>query len=114
MIQHQYHESFKTFTGPSLDELGHKAAAFVEEQKLAAKSISVIAGAKGYLLTIGYREHAEPYAIAVKTVSLGAVALTQLDAALNASAATMTGKVICHDLIETSNGEFLMVFLLHV
>jgi hypothetical protein len=125
-IEKQVHNKFKIFSGTlgadkSLGALADEVARFVDEGKLAAKSIGVeyLESAGRLIITLGYRDDEEYYPIKLTSVSLGKeenlaekTAFTQLEQAI-AEASSKLNNIICHELYITGDHEFLMVFMTH-
>ena len=69
-------------------------------------------------MSLGYRDDEAPYPIKLHSVSLGKAAhlgapdLATLEKKM-AEAADKTPHIICHELLVTSDDEFIMVFMTH-
>ena len=124
-IVYQVHDKFKVFVGPigedhSLGPIAEQIARFVNEEKVAAKSIGAeyLETSRQLVLTLGYRSDEATYPIAVQSVSVGKVDawqsgdITRLEKAIEV-ASDKLDKIICHSPYITEENEFVMVFLLH-
>ncbi|MEP7122838.1 MAG: hypothetical protein ABJE95_18070 [Byssovorax sp.] len=125
MVLKQIHNKFKIFSGPlaadnTIGALGGQIESFVAEHKVAAKSIGVeyLESAKKLIISLGYREGDDGYAIKIKTVSLGKIGgletgdTARLEEAMTA-ACEKIDDIICHELYITDDGDFLVVFMSH-
>lgn len=123
MATTQVHDKFKIFTGPlaadnTIGPLADEIAAFVRDNKVAAKSIGVeyLESAKKLIISLGYREGEASYPVKLTTRSagtiggLGAGDVARLEEAMAAAAAGVD-KIICHELYITDQGEFLVVLM---
>ena len=124
MITTQVHDKFKIFTGkPAKDKtigkLADEVAAFAKKSKVAAKSIGVeyLESAGQLLITLGYRDDAEPYPIKLHSVPLGKVdALAKDFSTIEKAMAAASAKhrnIICHELYVTGDGDFFLVLMTH-
>ena len=120
-VEAQVHQRFKVFIGDAGEDggvaaLGSQVERFVEERKVAAKSIGVefLESARKLVLTLGYREDEEGYPVRLTSRSVGRVDslddLGGLETRMTEAAATLNG-VLCHELFVTHEGEFVMVFM---
>jgi len=124
MITKQVHDKFKVFTGPlasdlTIGKLADEVAAFAHKNRVAAKSIGVeyLEGAHRLLITLGYRDDAEPYAIRLHSMKLGKIdAMAKDFSALEKAMSDASAKIaniICHELFVTGDGDFVAVFMTH-
>ena len=125
-IEKQVHNKFKIFSGTlgadkNLGPLADEVARFVDEGKVAAKSIGVeyLESAGRLIITLGYRDDEEYYPIKLTSVSLGKTEslseksdFADLEQSI-ADASAKVGNIICHELYITEDNEFLMVFMTH-
>jgi hypothetical protein len=122
MIAKQVHDKFKVFTGEltpdqTIGKLADTVAKFASG--VAAKSIGVeyLEGAKKLLITLGYRDDAEPYPVRLQSMKLGKVDVMAKDfSALEAAMGEASSKldnIICHELYITDKGDFIAVFMTH-
>jgi hypothetical protein len=120
----QVHDKFKVFTGKlaadkTIGKLADEVAAFAKKSKVAAKSIGVeyLESVGQLLITLGYRDDAEPYAIKLHSIPLGKVdALAKDFSALEKAMATASTKhrnIICHELYVTGDRDFILVLMTH-
>ncbi len=124
MTHHQHHGKFKLFLGqPSatdpLGGLGEQVAAFVKSAGVAAKSIGTeyLESKKSLVVTIGYRDDEPGYAVRLECVKLASTSGLADPALLEAQMAEAAEKfpgIICHELFITDEGDFYMVFMIHV
>jgi len=124
MIKAQVHDKFKVFVGElapdkTIGKLADEVAQFAKQNKVAAKSIGVeyVESVKRLLLTLGYRDDAEPYPIRLHSVHLGKIdAMAHDFTALEKAMAKASGRyqnIICHELYLTRDNDFVMVFMTH-
>ena len=125
-ITAQVHNKFKIFAGSldpdhSVTTLGKDIVRFVNESKVAAKSVGIeyVESAKRVVISLGYRSDEPYYPVAVTCVSLGKVDkitpgtdFSMLEKALTDAAAKVPN-TICHDLYVTEDKEFLVLFMSH-
>jgi hypothetical protein len=119
-IAHQVHDNFKSFVGSDIGAISKAVSSFVQSSGVAAKSIGIVhVNSAGKLLfSLGYRDDEPGYPVALKSASLGHIdtvhagGLDALDKALAAAADGIAG-IICHELVVTSSGDFIAVFLTH-
>jgi len=124
-VKGQVHSKFKLFTGAlgpgaSLGKLATDVESFAASAKAAPKSIGVeyLEHTKQVIVSLGYRDDEAPYPIKLHSVSLGKAAhlgapdLATLEKKM-AEAADKTPHIICHELLVTSDDEFIMVFMTH-
>jgi hypothetical protein len=123
-IKQQVHEKFKIFTGElaadkTIGNLAGQVAGFVQQSKIAAKSIGVayLESLKRLVITLGYRDDEEPYPIKLHCISLGKMGvegpeLGDFEKAL-AKATSKYRNVICHELYLTGPQDFMMVLMTH-
>jgi hypothetical protein len=114
MIKAQVHETFKSFLGNSLAEVGKSMADFVEHYKLAPKSLSVVRNHGQFILTVGYRSNEAGYLVSVESVVLTGLNLANLDETLSKAEASIAGDVICHSIFLNADNTLEVAFLLHV
>lgn len=118
----QVHNKFKVFAGdPAADHgignLGSQIEKFVEDAKIAPKSIGVeyLEHSKRLIMTLGYADDQPAISVRIACVNLGKVNTTSDDfAALEQSMmaeAERQEHVICHELYITDEDEFFMVFM---
>jgi hypothetical protein len=123
-IAKQVHDKFKIFSGElaadgSIGKLADEVAAFAKKSKIAAKSIGVayLESSKRLVITLGYRDDEEPYAVRLHSIPLGKVDVKAGDFhALETSMAKATGKhrnIICHELYVTGGNDFTMILMIH-
>jgi hypothetical protein len=123
MVKAQVHDKFKLFAGKlaadkTIGKLADEVAAFAAKSRVAAKSIGVVSEPGGrVLITLGYRDDAEPYAIKLHSVALGKIDGAAADFnVLEKAMAETAGKysnIICHELYVTSEHDFMMVIMTH-
>jgi hypothetical protein len=119
-VVHQVHEKFKSFVGTDISTISKQISAFVESAGGAAKSIGIVhvSSANELLFSLGYRDDEPSYAVELQSVNLGHVdalhgsGLDALDKALESAAGKFSG-IICHELVVTASGDFVVVFLTH-
>ena len=122
----QVHSKFKLFTstlgpGGALGKLATDVEHFAASAKAAPKSIGVeyLEHTKQVIVSLGYRDDEGPYAIKLHGVSLGHVAklgapeMAGLEKKMG-EAADKVKDIICHELLVTTDDEFIMVFMTHV
>jgi hypothetical protein len=123
MALQQVHNKFKIFTGPlaadkTLGPLGDEVAAFVRDNKVAAKSIGIeyLESAKKLIVSLGYRDDEAAYPVKLVSSAIGKIGelakddTTRLEEAMTKACAAVDG-IICHELYITDEGEFLVVFM---
>jgi hypothetical protein len=123
MIKAQVHDKFKLFTGKlaadkTIGKLADEVAGYAAKASVAAKSIGVITEpGERILITLGYRDDADPYAIKLHSVRLGKFDPTAADhSALEKSMAAAAGRysnIICHELYLTQDNDAMMVIMTH-
>jgi hypothetical protein len=119
----QVHSKFKLFAGSldasgSLGKLATDVETFAASAKAAPKSIGVeyLEHSKQVVVSLGYRDDETPYPIKLSSVSLGKVSTfspeecTKLEQKMGEAAAKIAG-IICHELLVTTDNEFVMVFM---
>jgi hypothetical protein len=123
-ITKQVHDRFKIFSGGlaadgSIGKLAEEVAAFVDKSRIAAKSIGVayLEPSKRLVVTLGYRDDEEPYAVKLHCIPLGKVDVKAGDFHLledNMAKATSKHKnIICHELYVKGGNDFTMVLMTH-
>lgn len=125
-IDEQVHENFKVFFGEvgtdgSIGSISDEVTQFVEENKVAAKSIGVeyIESIKKLMVTLGYRTGEESYPVRLTSVSLGKIDdLTSADSHAQienavSNASKGVSNIICHEIFVTEANDFSMVFMTH-
>ena len=98
--------------------MAEQVAEFVKTTGVAAKSIGTefLESKKSLVVTLGYRDDEPGYPVRLECVKLGASSLAD-PALLEAQMAEAAGKfpgIICHELFITDQGDFYMVFMIHV
>ncbi len=124
-VKGQVHSKFKLFTGTlgaggALGKLATDVEAFAKSAKAAPKSIGVeyLEHTKQVIVSLGYRDDEPPYGIKLHGVSLGHVAklgvpeMAGLEKKMG-EAADKVKDIICHELLVTTDDEFIMVFMTH-
>lgn len=124
-IAAQVHAHFKVFAGKAgrgnpIAAVAKKAEEFVAREKVAPKSIGVeyLEASREVILTLGYRRDVKPYEITLVAIPLGKLTDTKkatLDVLAEdmGKAAARLSRVICHELIVTETGDFIMVVMSH-
>lgn len=113
MVKHQIHEEFQTFIGTSIVELSKIVADYVAQNKVAAKSLSVVQKNRHQLIvSIGYRTDEAPYPVSIESFGLQ-FDMQTLDTEISTKAKNTPGDVICHSLFLTSDNRLEVAFLLH-
>jgi hypothetical protein len=120
----QSHSKFKVFIPE--DNLSEQEAtrrlntmltAWTKDGKVAPKSVGVeyLEASKRLVLSIGYRDDEQGYAVKLTTISLGKPNLfpDAIETAMNKAAESLDADVICHEFFVTGEGEFVMVFMSH-
>jgi len=121
----QVHAHFKVFAGKAqrknpIAAVAKKAEEFVAREKVAPKSIGVeyLEASREVILTLGFRRDVKPYEISLVAVPLGKLTdtkkatLDQLAGSMDVAASKLK-RVICHELIVTETGDFVMVVMTH-
>lgn len=123
-ITRQVHDKFKIFSGElasdgTIGKLADEVAAFAKKSKIAPKSIGVayLEPSKRLVITLGYREDGEPYAVKLHCVRLGKIDLKGSDfTALEEKMSQASAKhrnIICHELYVTGGNDFTVVVMTH-
>ena len=123
-IAEQVHGKFKVFAGPlgednTIGPLAGAISRFVDEAKVAAKSIGVeyLESANRLIITLGYRDDEPGYPVKVTSVSLGKIDTLGDDFALleqeMMKASAKQSNIICHELYITEEHDFMMIFMTH-
>jgi hypothetical protein len=124
MIKAQVHDKFKMFSGElapdkTIGKLADEVASFVSNSGVAAKSIGVqfIESANRLLITLGYRDDAQPYPIRLHSVLLGKIDpkardFSAMEEAM-AQASSRYQNIICHELYLTGDKNIVLVFMTH-
>lgn len=123
-IASQVHGKFKVFAGElqkdnTIGPLADEVAKFVSDAKIAPKSIGVeyVESAKRLIITLGYRDDEDAYAVNINCVSLGRIDafgddFGSLEAAMT-EASSKQNNIICHELYVTDDHDLLMIFMTH-
>jgi len=117
----QVHSKFKVFVGNptadnSIGDLGKQIEQFVDDSKVAPKSIGIeyLESTKKLIMTLGYADNQSYTPVTIACVSLGKVDIAQDTSALEAKMSEVASKhqnLICHELYITEENEFFMVFM---
>jgi hypothetical protein len=115
MVKHQIHEDFKVFVGASILELSKAVADWVAQNRVAAKSLSVLREDTRYIVVLGFNEGEMPYPVAIEAVpvTLPHPNLQGIEEAIEDAVSDMSGSVICHSLFVDETGMWSVAFLLH-
>jgi hypothetical protein len=123
-ITRQVHDKFKIFSGElasdgTIGKLADEVAAFSTKQKIAPKSIGVayLEPSKRVVLTLGYRDDEEPYAVKLHSVRLGKLDIKGNDFSVleekMAHAGSKHRDIICHELYVAGGNDFTVVVMTH-
>ncbi len=107
------HTQFKVFTGTSVEDINKQAQAFPADIGASPRSIGVEHIGGQYVVSLGYVRTGTASTVKLTSVSLGKLspsAPETIEAALN-NAAKGIDNLICHELYDAPDGEFIAVFL---
>ena len=111
------HNNFKVFKGKAkgLSLLRKKIETFVDTKKISARSIGIefIEHTQEVIISLGYSEKGKYAPVAITSVNLGVVDLSDTAEMekLMTAAATKQKKVICHELCVTDKNELILLFM---
>ena len=115
MVKHQIHEDFKVFIGSSILELSKTVSDWVAQNKVAAKSLSVLQESNKLVVVLGFSEGETAYPVSIESVvlELPEPNTQGIEAGIEDAVDEVNGDVICHSLFTNANGEWEIAFLLH-
>jgi hypothetical protein len=107
------HTQFKVFVGTTVEDINKQAQAFAADIGASPRSIGVEHIGSQYVVSLGYVRTGTASTVKLTSVSLGKLspsAPEAIEAALN-NAAKGIDNLICHELYDAPDGEFIAVFL---
>lgn len=117
----QVHSKFKVFVGDpvsdnSIGDLGRQIEQFVDDAKIAPKSIGIeyLESSHKLIMTLGYSDEQSCTPVTISCKNLGQVDISQGTTALEEKMSEIASKhqnLICHEIYITDKNEFFMVFM---